>query len=317
MNLLFYHAGALGDFLTALPVLLTWRRRYPFGRITLLSRPVHAVLAVDAGLADEVWDIDAGDAVLLFQERHKADTDSLLAVFDAAVIFASRDSPIIANARAAGIKVMWQPPFPDTPEPIADYHLSVLDGPSPDYRTACRMAPCPALAQEAGELTGAGDYVCIHPGSGSERKNWPVDRFTQAADTLRKQRLRIVWLRGPAEDHFGAMDNDVVLQNRSLRLLVQVLSRCRVFLGNDSGISHLAASSGCPGVVLFGASDPETWRPVGRRVTVVKGPAPCAPCHPGRHCFPQCGHRCMRAITVRAVVDACENLLSAQDITPH
>jgi len=57
-----------------------------------------------------------------------------------------------------------------------------------------------------------------------------------------------------------------------LRTLAGVLARCSVYVGNDSGVSHLAAAVGAPTVAIFGPTDPRVWGPRGPRVQTVGGP---------------------------------------------
>ena len=107
-----------------------------------------------------------------------------------------------------------------------------------------------------------GDFVVIHPFSGSARKNWPLERFRAVAARLR---VPVQWCAGPEEALEGAA------RFESLYELACWLARARVYLGNDSGISHLAAAVGAPVVAIFGPTDPAVWAPRGERVRVVSG----------------------------------------------
>jgi ADP-heptose:LPS heptosyltransferase len=89
--------------------------------------------------------------------------------------------------------------------------------------------------------------ILIHPGSGSPKKNWP--HFAELQSRLERGRQ--------------------MPMNLSLLDLMQEISRSRVFIGNDSGITHLAAYIGCPTVALFGPTDPRIWGPIGRRARVI------------------------------------------------
>ncbi len=104
------------------------------------------------------------------------------------------------------------------------------------------------------------DYIVIQPFSGSRRKNWPLERFRELAARL-GQRVR--WCAGPEEqlDHAARFDN--------LYDLARWIAGACVYIGNDSGITHLAAAVGTPVVAIFGPSDPAVWAPRGKRVTVV------------------------------------------------
>jgi hypothetical protein len=108
-----------------------------------------------------------------------------------------------------------------------------------------------------------GGYVAIHPFSGSSRKNWPLDRFRAVAELLEPP---IEWSAGPNEELEGARRFDDRLA------LAQWLAGARCYLGNDSGVSHLAAAVGTPVVAVFVASDPRVWAPRGTQVRVLLNP---------------------------------------------
>jgi heptosyltransferase-3 len=110
------------------------------------------------------------------------------------------------------------------------------------------------------ERTGPQDFAVIHPFSGSAKKNWPLERFRELAARLA---LPVRWCAGPEE----ALDDAVRFEN--LRELARWLATARIYIGNDSGITHLAVAVGIPVVAIFVASDPEIWAPRGDRVVVV------------------------------------------------
>jgi heptosyltransferase-3 len=114
---------------------------------------------------------------------------------------------------------------------------------------------------ECGPASG-GDFAVIHPFSGSARKNWPLDRFREVAACLG---MPVRWCAGPEEE----LDDAVRFEN--LYELGRWLASARVYIGNDSGITHLAAAVGTPTVAIFGPTDPAMWAPRGERVSVVSG----------------------------------------------
>ncbi len=105
-----------------------------------------------------------------------------------------------------------------------------------------------------------GDFAVIHPFSGSTRKNWPLDRFRELAVRLDAP---VRWCAGPEEP----LEDAVRFEN--LYALGCWLASARLYIGNDSGITHLAAAVGVPVVAMFVATDPEIWAPRGDRVAVV------------------------------------------------
>ncbi len=107
----------------------------------------------------------------------------------------------------------------------------------------------------------------IHPFSGSRWKNWPLERFQQVAAWL-ETRMEVAWCAGPEEELVGARRFD------DLYSLACWLAGARLYVGNDSGITHLAAAAGAPVVALFGPTDPAVWAPRGQRVEVVSAGSP-------------------------------------------
>jgi hypothetical protein len=108
---------------------------------------------------------------------------------------------------------------------------------------------------------GNGGFVAMHPFSGSAKKNWPLERFRAVAAKLRGP---VEWCAGPEEK----LDDAVRIAD--LYELSEWLASARLYIGNDSGITHLAAAVGTPAIALFGPSDPAVWGPRGERVRILK-----------------------------------------------
>lgn len=115
--------------------------------------------------------------------------------------------------------------------------------------------------------------MVVHPGSGSARKNWPIERFRALAEEHRACGRDVTWCIGPAEIESGlaAMLGDDVLRCESLVELAGRLATARRYIGNDGGITHLAAALGVPTVAIFGPTNPRLWAPRGGHVRVVTG----------------------------------------------
>ena len=191
----------------------------------------------------------------------------------------------------------------------------------------------------------AGPTVAVHPGSGafSVARRWPVERFAEVARALvRRQGARIVVVGGPDEVDLarglaGQVDGPTtVLAGRtSLRQLAGVLRRCDLFVGNDSGLMHLAVAARTPVVAVFGPTNHRAWGPYGFAEwqpgmldapegvssLVVRVGLPCSPClyrgyslgnpagSPGREC--------LALVPTRPVIGAAEALLRArQNLLP-
>jgi glycosyl transferase family 9 (putative heptosyltransferase) len=124
-------------------------------------------------------------------------------------------------------------------------------------------------------------FIAIHPGSGAAEKCWPTSRFAEVIKRLWKQNLSVILLSGPADTERVAellkllspsptSEMFKLLAHAPLLEVAQHLQQCRCYLGNDSGITHLAAMLGIPTVATFGPTDPQIWRPVGPFVKVLQ-----------------------------------------------
>jgi hypothetical protein len=141
-------------------------------------------------------------------------------------------------------------PPKNSPIHCADFFLQQAGGSGP-------AIPCMRFT------TGPRDECAIiHPFSGSPRKNWPLDRFRELAHRLK---MPVSWSAGPQENLPDAKRFDDVSD------LARWLAGACLYIGNDSGISHLAAAVGTPTVAVFGPTDPSVWAPRGDHVRVVAG----------------------------------------------
>ncbi len=296
---LVYHTGALGDLIVAVPAIEHWARDRGSERPVLLGRGLPGELLQAAGIVGDRW--DAGAA--WFASAYRGAPPALPAPIDAALAFTAPGGPIEqALAAAVSGPVSVVPPLPARREPIVRHHLRAVGASSADDRA-------PALQLPA-EPRGA-RRVGIAPGSGSARKNWPLGRFAAVADALRPD-ADVMWLLGPAEEELRppSADGDLVVRGRPITRTAQAISSCTLLLGNDSGLSHLAAALPVPVVALFAVSDAAVWAPApaGSPVLVVT-PTKIAP---GDRCAslpaPPAGAS-MDDIAVEPVLSACRRLL--------
>lgn len=108
------------------------------------------------------------------------------------------------------------------------------------------------------------DVIAIHPFASNVGKRWPLQSFREVATALP---YSVKWLAGPEE----VLDEAVRIEN--LYDLACWLSRARLYIGNDSGISHLAAAVGVPTLAIFLTTDPSVWGPRGNHVRVLERPS--------------------------------------------
>ena len=132
------------------------------------------------------------------------------------------------------------------------------------------------LLEEIG-LCSSENLVILQPGSGGLHKCWHLDNFLAIAEQLGSKGFEVIFLLGPAElDRFSrARIEDIssvttkCLTDLSLTQVLGLLSCVDVFVGNDSGITHLAAGLGVRTVAVFGPTDAALYRPIGPAVTVL------------------------------------------------
>ncbi|HEU4795750.1 MAG TPA: glycosyltransferase family 9 protein [Pyrinomonadaceae bacterium] len=155
----------------------------------------------------------------------------------------------------------------------------------------------------------------IHPAAALETKRWAGENFARVAEYLAERGFAPVAIAAPNEaqivnDLLSAASVRIVSLNLSLPEVTALASRSQLFVGNDSGIAHIAAAVGTPSVVIFGSSNIAHWRPWNRAVAqVVFEEMSCQPCH-GYFCekFPQ--PECILRVPVDRVVAAIERCLN-------
>jgi ADP-heptose:LPS heptosyltransferase len=158
----------------------------------------------------------------------------------------------------------------------------------------------------------------VNPFSGRLIKDWPIDHYATLIDTLRRRTRTKVIMFGdsPAMQDTrraalagipGVVDLGADL---SLDFMIDQLVEADLYIGNDSGTTHLAAHLGVPTVaIMSGDVDPGVWRPLGASVVVLKSDVPCAPCELNSLALCPVSHLCMQTIPPEAVLAAADDLL--------
>ncbi|MCE7912780.1 MAG: hypothetical protein DCC43_13795 [Candidatus Brocadia sp.] len=150
--------------------------------------------------------------------------------------------------------------------------------------------------------------VAIHPGSGSKQKCWPVKRFVALINWLNQElQAHAIIVSGPADQGIperlkGQVGDDFTVADQlPLSKLASVIKRCNLFIGNDSGVTHLAAALGIHTIALFGPTDPKVWGPRGKLVKILYQKVSCSPCRAEtrKDCITQ---RCLENIQIEDVM---------------
>jgi len=258
MRTLVVHIGGIGDFLLTCPTLALLGRDGP---VELLGQAGRLALAVAGGLADAAHDADRWDFQTLFAEPSER-LRRFLSRFDRCVVWIRDEGNLAETIRSCGVKDVRV--FPGLPPRDWSQHASRYYLQSLGFEEASPLR----LAFEPSDTPRD---VVIHPGSGGGYKNWPWERFEALAAELGKRGRAVTWSFGPAEHEFPKPANGVLLRTESLVDLAHELAGARLFVGNDGGITHLAAAVGCPTLALFGPTDPRVWAPLGDHVTALRG----------------------------------------------
>ena len=239
-----------------------------------------ALIGEGPGEAQRLLSWDAASTAELF--THAGASAALraeLASFDAAVAY-TRSADLARNLAAAIPRVIVHDPRPPAGAGhAADWlarPLSALGVPrdeGPPLLVAAREErdEVAALRRDLPDR-----FLTVHPGSGSASKSWPAERFGLVLDALGVDRFLLV--EGPADAKAAGglrtRKGAVAARGLAPRLLGAIVAQAAAYVGNDSGVTHLAAAWGAPTVALFGPTDPGVWSPVGPRVTIVRGPQP-------------------------------------------
>lgn len=294
-RILVLRGGALGDFIVTLPALALLRQQWPAAQIELIGNATAAALARSRGLLDVAHSQhDARWSALFAEGPLPPPLAAWLGAFDLVVNYwpdadgaLQRRFPVRAGQRylAAAAAPACAPAAAHYCAPLRAVGLTMG---SPHFR----LAPLPGHRLPP---SGAAAIV-VHPGSGSARKNWPLENWLALIPHLLSPRTLVL---GEAEAgrceqlrHSGLFS--AALLAPPLEDLVAHLSSCGLYLGHDSGVSHLAAASGARCVLLFGPTDAAIWAPPAPGVRVVQsGPD-------------------LRTLTVAAVRQAAEQALSSR-----
>ncbi len=261
MNTLSIFTGGIGDCLLVGPAFAHLREQGP---LDLAGNPERLALIQAAGACDAIHNLDRIEFHTAFDKPSPKLRD-FVHEYDCVIVWMRDDGEIkkaIQNCGVSNVQV-----FPGLPPEHWQSHAT-------DYYTSCvdpaRREPRPPLriANWEDETPAESHDVIIHPGSGSPNKNWPIENFVTVANHLEKTGRHVAWIQGPAETALEYPTNAAIIEADSLMAIAQQLAKANLYIGNDSGITHLAAATGCATVAIFGPTDPAIWAPRGDHVCV-------------------------------------------------
>jgi len=277
-KILVIRGGAIGDFILTLPALAALRRQFSTAHLEVLGYPHIVQLALVGGLADRVQAIEARGLASFFARQGDLPEElcDYFSEFNIIVSYLYDPDEIFKTnvARCSRGQFIVGPHRPSETErtPAAKVFLKPLERLAifqPDAIPRLVLSP---------QNSTLNPQLALHPGSGSERKNWPESKWAELIEqVLGNTNLHLLLVGGEAEGErlqklAAALPPTrcVVAKSLPLAELARRLQACVGFVGHDSGITHLAAAVGLPCVVLWADTVEEIWKPPGDRVQIIR-----------------------------------------------
>ena len=285
-DILVIHHGALGDVVATFPALLRLKKLY--GSIAMLCQSSIGQLAQELDIADKWFPLEAAAFATLYSSPIDPIVKNILLSYQRIILFSRSRQLEKTLFLISNNEVYRIPPRPGLDQKIhvSQHILSNLVGfgllEESDKDTCMTWS----LSIDSDRRNPEHDpsKIIIHPGSGSRKKCWPISNFVKVASSMDAGGKQPEFILGPAEYDLY----DILMQSRrfnanvhKIETLTELAGLLKIgggFVGNDSGVSHLAAFIGLPTVAVFGPSDPKLWKPMGRAVKVVRSDFECSPC---------------------------------------
>ncbi|MBK9309060.1 MAG: glycosyltransferase family 9 protein [Nitrospira sp.] len=308
-NVVVIHPGTLGDVLLAVSAIRKVASQYPHHHLLLIARASVSRLLEECRVVHEWIATESQVCSGLFAGFGEQSTElrSYLERCDVAVAWTEDADRSLANLlREYGVRQIWiQSPFSPALQRThqRDRFLETIAASSPTGLGE-DVLDVPDHLIEEGRICIARKgvpkdhaLVLVHPGSGSSHKCLGHEKWASIIQQLQQRGMSPVVLEGPADQDVVESVLSVlstqppVLRDLSLSLLVGVLAQTDRYVGNDSGVTHLAAMVGVRTIAVFGPTEPDRWAPSGRHVTILRGASCVCPtwdavknCH-GKPCL--------------------------------
>jgi heptosyltransferase III len=289
------HPGGLGDVLLAVPAIVRLRTRFPNYRLLLCAEDQVAKLLLECRIIDAWTSMHGRNCAELFsgQESDLSQVRTWLDGCDLAIGWTQDlDKRLHETLKSVGVReVIVRSPFSTEIRAThqRDRFLEAInEAPIHDEGDVVLTATehLHRLGQsclEAAGLSRGQSLIVIHPGSGSAHKCVAPEILATVVAALQISGATPVVLEGPADRELverllrACEKPPITLSRLDIMTVAGALAQARLFVGHDSGVTHLAGLMGLRMVALFGPTDPARWAPRGSHVTVVQG-TPCL-CH--------------------------------------
>jgi lipopolysaccharide heptosyltransferase II len=327
---------SIGDTVLATPALVALRRFLPHVQIHLLLEDWVAPLLEGSELVDRVITIpresNSGRARLARELRrtkydvvynlHGGTTATFLTRATGAkhrVGFANYQYARLHNHVAPLPREIWQRPKLHSVEQqlalVGWTGVPVTDRPPSQIPVTAKAVQSVSARLQAKNLDARQPLALIHPAAALETKRWATENFARVAEDVAARELTPVAIVSPNERQvLNSLVNEssvriVGFDDLSLPEVTALAARARLFVGNDSGVAHIAAAAGTPSVIIFGSSNIVHWRPWTTKPNeVVYEEMACQPCH-GYFCAQFETPQCIRRVPFERVVGAVDRIL--------
>ncbi len=326
-----FHPGALGDVVLAVPAMRRLLARFPLHRSLLISNEPIGRLLLECRMVDAWIPVQGAACADLFAGSVPASTElgHWLKECDCAVAWMNDEGGTLATVlRCCGVRELWiQSPFHPELKTLhqSDRFLETI-GETVGEGSLDGQMQIPSDLVERGQvrLERVGipfdrPIVLIHPGSGSRWKCVNPEVLALTIEQFQRVDMCPFILAGPADrESVAGLSNLVptvpVMAGEDLSIIACLLARSVLYVGNDSGMTHLAALLAVPAIALFGPTDPERWAPRGPHVTVLRG-AFCT-C-PSWETVAACSGKPCFAISAEMIVSAGRKIVKLTGTTPR
>jgi heptosyltransferase III len=284
-RILIIRGGAIGDFVLTLPAIKLLRDNFPQAHIEILGHKHIIALAEKRFYANALRSIEDGLLARFFAKDADlpAEWTAYFSGFDLIVSYLfDPDGIFQGNLTRCGIRgFIAGPPKLGGHEhgalqlarPLEQIGLHLKDPAARLYPTGLDRAFARNFLGDASE-----PVIALHPGSGSETKNWPIERWKKLGEHLFSTDCAVLVVAGEADEERvllleTAWKHKPVRFAKNLALPhLAALLETSVFIGHDSGVSHIAAAVRARSILIFGPTDPGVWAPANGNVTVLRAP---------------------------------------------
>lgn len=292
-----HHDGALGDVLLSLPAINLIHKTS--SSLHLAAKSEIALLFKQLGIAEDISEPESALYLPLYTGCLDTRLRNFLSRFEKAFVFTSRNNSLFTDSLKTILpdtKIIKTIPPENSNIHVSEFRIRQLEGMAEiSCNAKDEKANIPLVwLKEAHQLLINSGYfresplISIHPGSGGARKCWKLENYLELAKILSEDyKSFVIIFSGPAEsdadktainNFINGKRNIIHISMNELILVSALLNFSDLYIGNDSGISHLASLFCKNVIVIFGPTNPILWRPAGDNVIVITSEQRCAPC---------------------------------------